>query len=57
MATNQDLQKDIDTLAEMNKYVKKLKDGTDWAALDMLETLIVVWWEELELELKERKKK
>lgn len=57
MATNQDLQKDIDTLAEMNKYVKKLKDGTDWAALDMLETLIVDWWEELELELKERKKK
>lgn len=57
MATNQDLQKDIDTLAEMNKYVKKLKDGTDWAALDMLETLIVDWWEELELELKKRKKK
>lgn len=54
--TKQELEKDIAFLKEMKGYIDKLKNGPDVVALDIIETMVVDWWTELEEELLSRQK-
>ena len=54
--TKQELEKDIAFLKEMKGYIDKLKNGPDIVALEMIETMVIDWWSELEDELTQKNK-
>ena len=54
--TKQELEKDMAFLKEMKGYIDKLKNGPDVVVLEMIETMVVDWWTELEEELLKLKK-